>query len=258
MYNVSHCFHGNRRQTSSILHLTSIFFCGSIRNHLKINQSLKQNLLQIQPELRLCKSHIPPCLLLLGFLLTYWAGMHCAGLVKFPTLAPLMCLWFPVLLSFIHWSDSAVFFFFSNVITENKNAENVPNLSVCKSVSIYHLITQYFLGLNGRLQTVEIFVRKNIGECKGTSSTVLGNSIKKINVCHHLDFSILLLHLLTLETNCYCTFAATLTFNNSLKEKNIFINNYMNLVGIFWGCHHPLKSWCFFFCFWQDTFTQNF
>lgn len=48
-----------------------------------------------------------------------------------------------------------------------KNAENV-------FIKVWsHHISEYFLGFNGRLETVEIFVRKNNTEYKGTSCTVL-------------------------------------------------------------------------------------
>lgn len=55
---------------------------------------------------------LPACLLLLGFLLTYWTGMHCAGLVNFPTLASLMCLWLPMLLGYYSLIRSVHFFLF--------------------------------------------------------------------------------------------------------------------------------------------------
>lgn len=74
-----------------------VIFHGPISNYSKD----KSEFIWIHSELQWYKSHIPPCPLLLGFLLTYRTGMHCDGLVNFPTLAPLLCLWFPVLLGYL-------------------------------------------------------------------------------------------------------------------------------------------------------------
>lgn len=72
------------------------FVCGSLNNHT-LNPSLIRLIFYKSNWLQWCKSHILPCLLLLGFLLIYRIGMHCARLVNFPTLAPLMCLWLKLL-----------------------------------------------------------------------------------------------------------------------------------------------------------------
>lgn len=62
----------------------------------------------------------------------------------------------------------------------------MPNLSLCKSLfDAIGVITQCFLWKNGTIKRVEILWGGKKTECKGTSGTVLGKSIKeKINVFH--------------------------------------------------------------------------
>lgn len=101
---------------------------GILLLHTEVNQSLKEYLSFLNPaRVRLVlKSH--SCLpSVAGLLLTYWTGMHCAGLVNFPTLASLMCLWLATLLGFYPLSRSVHFYsssLFLDKVKKKKKKEN--------------------------------------------------------------------------------------------------------------------------------------